>query len=63
MDEHWPDGGGPAQTNTLGAKMYQNFAVTDEAVIFFIEQGQWLPDAAGPVEVSVPRTEIESMLA
>ena len=63
MDERWPDSGGPAQTNTLSAKMYQNFAITDDSVIFFIDQGQWLPDAAGPVEVSVPRTEIESLIA
>ena len=63
MDERWPDSGGPAQTNTLGAKMYQNFAIIDDSVTFFIDQGQWLPDAAGPVEVSVPRTEIESLLA
>jgi hypothetical protein len=63
MDERWPDTAGAAQTNTLGAKMYQNFAITDDAVIFYIGQGQWLPDAAGPVEVSVPRTEIEAVLA
>jgi hypothetical protein len=63
MDERWPDSGGVAQTNTLGSKMYQDFAITDDAVIFFIGQGMWLPDAAGPVEVEVPRGEIESLLA
>ncbi len=63
MEERWAGNGGPVPTNNLGAKVYQNFAITDDAVIFFIGQGMWLPEAAGPVEVSVPRTEIESILA
>jgi Protein of unknown function (DUF3298) len=54
---------GPVRDNTLGAKMYQNFALTDHAVIFFIGQGQWLPQVAGPREVSVPRAELASILA
>ena len=54
---------GPVGENTLGARTYQNFAITDDAVIFFIGQGQWLPQVAGPRKVSVPRTELESVLA
>lgn len=49
--------------NTLGARTYQNFALTDDAVIFFIGQGMWLPEVAGPREVSVPRAELASILA
>jgi hypothetical protein len=43
--------------------VYENFAITDDAAIFFIGQGMWLPEVSGPVEVSVPRAEIESLLA
>ncbi len=42
---------------------FQNFALTDDAVIFFIGQGQLLGHPEGPLEVSVPRTELASVLA
>lgn len=42
---------------------YQNFAVTNEGVIFFFSQGTLLPEAAGAVEVLVPRSAIDPMLA
>lgn len=45
-----------------GVEAYQNFAITDDAVIFFFAQGQMLPQVAGPQRISVPRTEIESLL-
>jgi Protein of unknown function (DUF3298) len=61
--EKYSDDYGPVRDNILGARMYQNFALTDDAVIFFIGQGQWLPQVAGPREVSVPRAEIASVLA
>jgi Protein of unknown function (DUF3298) len=61
--EKYSDDYGPVRDNILGAKMYQNFALTDDAVIFFISQGQWLPQVAGPREVSVPRAELASILA
>jgi hypothetical protein len=60
--EKLSDDYGPAGDNTLGARVYQNFALTDDAVIFFIGQGQWLPQVAGPREISVPRTELASLL-
>ena len=47
MEERWAGNGDPVPTNNLGAKVYQNFAITDDAVIFFIGQGMWLPEAAG----------------
>lgn len=43
--------------------MFENFALTDDAVIFFIGQGQLLGHPEGPLEVAVPRTELASVLA
>jgi hypothetical protein len=43
--------------------VYQDFAITDDAVIFFIGQGMWLPEVAGPQDVSVRRSELTSILA
>lgn len=42
---------------------YQNFAITNDGVIFFFGQGTLLPDAAGPLQVLVPRSAIDPMLA
>jgi hypothetical protein len=63
LEKRWEGEGGPAPVNDLGVKVYQNFAITDDAVIFFIGQGQWLAEVAGPQKVSVPRTELASMMA
>jgi Protein of unknown function (DUF3298) len=49
--------------NTLGAKSYQNFAITDDTVIFFFGQGVLLAEVDGPLEVSVPRTVLATLLA
>jgi len=62
MDRHWGGYEGPAPPNTLGDKVYQNFAITDDAVIFFIGQGMWLPEVAGPQHVSVPRSALAPLL-
>lgn len=37
---------------------YQNFAVTDDAVIFFFGQGELLPSDAGATSASVPRNAL-----
>ena len=42
---------------------YQQFAITNDGVIFFFSQGTLLPDAAGATEVLVPRSVIDPMLA
>ncbi|CKR35200.1 immunogenic protein MPT64 [Mycobacterium tuberculosis] len=42
---------------------YQNFAVTNDGVIFFFNPGELLPEAAGPTQVLVPGSAIDSMLA
>lgn len=52
-----------APSAELDEKTYQNFAITDDAVIFFFGQDQVVPDNAGPHRVTVPRTELATVLA
>lgn len=52
-----------APTADLDEKKYQNFALTDDAVIFFFGQDQVVMDNAGPHKVTVPRAELASLLA
>ena len=54
---------GPQPNGDPGVDEYQNFAITDDAVIFFFDQGQLLSHAEGPQQVSVPRTELASIMA
>lgn len=42
---------------------YQNFAVTDDAVIFFFDQGELMAEAAGATQASVPRAALAALLA
>ncbi|RAV14562.1 DUF3298 domain-containing protein [Mycolicibacterium sp. GF69] len=42
---------------------YQNFALTDDSLIFFFSQGELLPESAGPVQATVPRAVVAPMLA
>jgi hypothetical protein len=42
---------------------YQNFALTDDSLIFFFSQGELMPEAAGATQAAVPRTTVESLLA
>ena len=42
---------------------YQNFAVVNDGVIFFFDQGALLPASAGPLQVLVPRSAIDPMIA
>lgn len=42
---------------------YQNFAVVNDGVIFFFDQGVLLPDSFGALQVLVPRSAIDPMLA
>ncbi len=52
-----------APSADLDEGKYQNFAITDDAVIFFFAQDQVVQDNAGPHKVAVPRAELSSMLA
>jgi hypothetical protein len=54
---------GALTLNDLGAKAYQNFAITDEAVIFFFNQDGLLPHERGPLRVEVPRMQLAGLLA
>jgi len=42
---------------------YQNFAVVNDGVIVFFDQGVLLPDSAGALQVLVPRSAIDPMIA
>jgi Protein of unknown function (DUF3298) len=42
---------------------YQDFAITNDGVIFFFSQGELLPEAAGATQVLVPRAAIDPLLA
>jgi hypothetical protein len=62
LAQRWEGEGGTAPVNDLGVQVYQDFAIADDAVIFFIGQGEWLAEVAGPQEVSVPRDELAALL-
>ncbi|KAA0100708.1 DUF3298 domain-containing protein [Mycolicibacterium sp. P1-18] len=47
----------------LDPTKYQNFAVTDDSLIFFFSQGDMLPEAAGALQVAIPRGPVAAMLA
>lgn len=47
----------------LTANSYQQFAITDDAIIFFFNQDGLLPHEMGPLEVTIPRSALVSILA
>ena len=47
----------------LDPSHYQNFALTNDELIFFFGQGELLPSVAGANVVRVPRTAVAPMLA
>ena len=47
----------------LDPRVYQNFALTDDALIFFFDRGTLLAESAGVFEVSLPRAAVEPLLA
>jgi Protein of unknown function (DUF3298) len=47
----------------LNPAHYQEFAITNDGVIFFFSQGELLPESAGATQVLVPRSAIDPMLA
>ena len=47
----------------LDPTKYQNFALTDDSLIFFFSQGELLAESAGPIEASVPRATVAPLLA
>ena len=53
----------PQSLGGLDVNTYQNFAITDEAVIFYFGEGQVGEVGGPPLEVPVPRTELAALLA
>ena len=47
----------------LDPSKYENFAITNDTLIFFFSQGELLPEAAGALQVTVPRGPIDAMIA
>ncbi|MEB3071274.1 esterase [[Mycobacterium] vasticus] len=52
-----------AQAALYDPNNYQNFAVVNDGVIFFFDQGVLLPASAGGLHVLVPRAAIDPMIA
>lgn len=52
-----------AQAALYDPANYQNFAVVNDGVIFFFDQGVLLPESAGALQALAPRAEISPMLA
>ena len=44
-------------------RISENFAITNDTLIFFFSQGELLPEAAGALQVTVPRGPIDPMIA
>jgi Protein of unknown function (DUF3298) len=47
----------------LDPTKYENFAITDDTLIFFFGQGEMMPESAGALEVAVPRGPIDAMIS
>jgi hypothetical protein len=47
----------------LDPATYENFAITNDALVFFFSQGELLPEAAGALQVAVPRGTVDAMIA
>ena len=47
----------------LDQAKYQNFALTDDSLIFFFGQGELFAESAGPLEASLPRATVAPLLA
>ena len=47
----------------LDPAKYQEFAITDDSVIFFFGQGEMMPGAGGALQAAVSRSAIAPMLA
>jgi hypothetical protein len=47
----------------LDPTKYENFAITDDTLIFFFGQGEMMSESAGALEVAVPRAPIDAMIS
>ena len=55
-------GAGTAPRGGRDAATYQNFAITDDAVIFFFDQDQLFGQNEGPLQATVPRADLNPFL-
>jgi Protein of unknown function (DUF3298) len=56
-------GGGELSTDGVGIDAYRNFAITDDSLIFFIDQDGPFPHDVGSFEVPVPRAELLPLMS
>jgi hypothetical protein len=61
--DFWSGSTTSTPTIPLTATSYQQFAITDDAIIFFFNQDGLLPHEEGPLEVTVPRSQLAPVLA
>ena len=47
----------------LDPTKYENFAITNDQLIFFFSQGDVLPEAAGALQVAIPRGPVDAMIS
>jgi hypothetical protein len=47
----------------LNPATYENFAITNDSLIFFFGQGAILPESAGAMQATIPRAPVDSMIA
>jgi hypothetical protein len=47
----------------LDPTRYQNFALTNDTLVFFFSQGEFLPESAGALQVTIPRAAVDRMIA
>jgi hypothetical protein len=52
-----------AQAALFNPANYQNFAVVNDGVIFFFDQGVVLPASYGALQALAPRSAIDPMIA
>lgn len=58
LERQSPFGATILRSTGMDPTHYQNFAVTDDALIFYFAPGEMLPAFAGPVQAEVPRNAI-----
>jgi hypothetical protein len=63
VQEQLGNGGETVDRSVNDPGSYRNFAINDDAIIFFFNQGQLLAQVDGDKQVSVPRAKLASLLA
>jgi hypothetical protein len=63
LQKHSGVGEPTVPSDGLDVTKFQNFAITDDSVIFFFGQGEIAAAAAGVIEAAVPRADLAPLLA